>query len=108
MHVVCVSGPRQSFAFCHMHFSRRTNVDHRVVCHIILHLLCSMCTLFPLHFHGFGAVHCETLATKLYLKSFGVLQLARRHVCFATFKLGVFLSMVICACHAVYLSVWQR
>ena len=73
-----------------------------------LTLRCSMCTLFPLRFHGFGAMHCETLATRLCLKSLGVLQLARRHVCFVTFLLGVFLSVATCACHAVYLSVWQR
>ena len=60
-----------------------------------------------MRFHGFGAIHCETLATRLYVKSCGVLQLARRHVCFAPFSLGVFLSVVTCACHAVYLSVWQ-
>ena len=73
-----------------------------------LTLCCSMCTLFPLRFHGFGAIHCETLATRWYSKSLGVLQPARRHVCFVTFQLGVFLSVVTCACHAVHLSVWQR
>ena len=66
-------------------FSWHSHVDHRVVWHIILTFRCSMCALFPLRFHGFGAMHCETLATRLYSKSFGVLQLARRRVCFVTF-----------------------
>ena len=66
-------------------FSWHSHVDHRVVWHIILTLRCSMRTLFPLRFHDFRAIHCETLATRLYLKSCGVLHPARRHVCFATF-----------------------
>ena len=36
VHVVYVSGPRESLAFCHMHFSWRIHVDRRVVWHIIL------------------------------------------------------------------------
>ena len=32
-------------------------------------------------------------------------QLALRHVCFVTFKLGVFLSLLSDVCHAVYLAV---
>ena len=67
-----------------------------------------MCTLFSFPFDGFGAVHCETLATRLYVKSCGDLQNECRHVCFVTFLLGVLLSVVTCACHAVCLSVCQR
>ena len=58
----------------HSTFVWHTHVDHRVVWHVILTQRCSMCGLFFffLRFDGFGAVHCDTLATKLYLKSFGV------------------------------------
>ena len=37
VHVVYVSGPRESLALCHTHFSWHTHVDHRVVWHIIWH-----------------------------------------------------------------------
>ena len=44
-------------------------VYHRVVWHIILILCFTMCALFFfLRFDGFGVVHRETLAKRLYLK----------------------------------------
>ena len=75
-----MSGPRESLALCHMHFWH-THVDHRVVWHIISTLCFSMCGLFSLRFHGFGAVHCDTLAARLW-------QFARRQVCFCHFLVG--------------------
>ena len=41
-----------------------------------------MCGLFSLRLLGFGAVHCDTLATRLW-------QLARRQVCFCHFLVCV-------------------
>ena len=79
---VCVRGPSES---------RRVTVNHRVVWHIVLTFavldVCFLCV-----FMAVVAVCCETLATRLYLGSFGFWQLARRHVCLS-------LSSWVCFCH---------
>ena len=54
-------GPRESLALCHVHGFLHTHVDHRVVWRNISTLCFSMCVLLSLRFHGFGAVHCESL-----------------------------------------------
>ena len=89
-------GPRGSLALCQMHFFWHIHVDHRVVWHVMLTQRCSMCALFSLRLLGFGAVHCDTLATRLW-------QLARRQVSSCHFLVGVFLSSLHVN-HAVYFS----
>ena len=54
-------GPRESLALCHVFFFLHTHVNHRVVWHNISTQCFSMCVLFSLRFHGFGAAHCERL-----------------------------------------------
>ena len=94
----CMFGPRGSLALCQMHFFWHIHVDHRVVWHVMLTQRCSMCGLFSLRLLGFGAVHCDTLATRLW-------QLARRQVSSCHSLVGVFLSLLSDVNHAVYLSV---
>ena len=59
-------------------FFLHTHVDQRVVWHNISTLCFSMCVLLSLRFHGFGAVHCESLGVRMCVLS---------------------LSSLVCFCH---------
>ena len=63
-----------------------THVDQRVVWHNISTLCFSMCVLLSLRFHGFGAVHCESLRVGMCVLS---------------------LSSLVCFCHCWVMFVMR-